>query len=351
MYSACRLLLVVAFCCAGCDRDKNKSKKAASGADGSVAVGKLVITPPSMEIPKGSAHEAGEGFFEQQLEVLGGAEVRRQAEEILQKKSPEIKAVPVAVQLARMKGSNIVSIVGRGDSSKYRAALVDAIMEAYVNFVCPPETELAAKSLADAKSAEKNLQEAERAWTAFRLENDPTRLSSDLSAAERSQKRLAVAISYYEQELNMTAKLTLEQDIRRRQASPSLPSEMSAELAALVRTTLTVAEIAYLSGLKGTSAPVTEAARKEAGKDREERVRSIRKQLEIARDLSATTAVEIVRLQSLRLESDKLQASHQAAGAEYAKKKSLEKMIGGGLNNTAHPMISIIEYASKTKGA
>ncbi len=263
---------------------------------------------------------------------------------------PDLAPAPVAIQVERVRGSNIVSVIGRGDSPDFSSALVDAVMEAYVASVNPAEADKGASSAADNEDAEKNLQEAERAWTAFRVEHDLARLKSDLAAAERRQKRLAVAKSFYEQELGLADKLNLEQDIRRRQASSTIPPEMPAELAALVRTSLTVGELAYLSALRGGNAPVLEAAKIEAEKDREERTRSFRKQMEIATDLATTTAGEIARLQALQTESTRLQSLHQAAEAAYVEKKSREKNLGPGLNNSVRPMVSITERAGQGQG-
>lgn len=350
MRSACRLLLVAAICCAGCDRSRHKGKRGGAEVAGPVAVGKLVITPPALETAKGSAYDAGEGFIDQQLLALGGDEIRRQAEDFLKKNQPDLKAAPVTLQTSRIKGSNIVSVIGRGESPEYNAALVDAVMEAYVNSVRPVETEKEASVTADAEDAEKALREVERVWTAFRVEHDLTRLKNELAVVERRGKRLAVATDFYQQELNLSAKLTIDQDIRRRQASPGLPSDMPAELAALYRTTLTVGELAYLNALRGTNSPVTEAARKEAEKDQEERLRSIRKHMEIAAELTASTAAEIARLQSLQKESETLEARHQAAEKVYVEKKTREKNMGGGLNDSVHPMVSITERAGRAKG-
>jgi predicted nucleic acid-binding Zn-ribbon protein len=248
-----------------------------------------------------------------------------------------------------MKGGNVVSVIGRGASPEYSGALVDAVMEAYVISVRPAEGETGTGLGSEIDRAEKGLQEAERAWTSFRLEHDISRLDSDLSAAERRQKRLGVAEDFYQRELDWVAKLTLEQDITRRQASAALPPEMPAELAALARTTLTVGEVAYLSALKGANAPAIEAARKEAEKDREDRARSMRKQMEIGRDLARAAAAEIARLRALQKESESLQARHRAAGAAYADVKSREKNMGNHLNDSVHPVVSITERASKVK--
>lgn len=343
------MVILAVLCCAGCDKDGQKAKKGADESLSPGVIGKLVVTPPAMQVAKGSAVEAGEGFFEQQMEAIEGAEIRRLAEGHVLKNHPEIVPAPVTIQLTRVRGSNIINIIGRGKSPAYCAALVDAVMESYVSIVSPAETKQASSPAADHVLAEKNLKETERAWTAFRLENDITRMNAELSAAERKQKRLAVAISFYEKELNLAAKLSLEQDIRRRQASPGLPSEMPAELAALANTTLTVAEITYLSNLRGTSAPAIEAARKAAEKDREERTRLMSKQLEIARDFSSTAESDVARIRVLLAESDKLQSTHQAAQVAYAEKKSIEKKMGGDLNAAARPGVSIIEHATKAK--
>jgi len=348
MHSFCRLLLVAAFCCAGCGRGKQKGKTGEAETAGLVAVGRLVITPPPLDASKGNRYEAA-GGIEQELDALGGAEIRRQAEEFLRKNCPEIKPAPVAIQVERMKGSNVVSVIGRGASPEYSGALVDAVMEAYVVSVRPAEVESGAGLAAQTDDAEKGLKEAEQAWTRFRLEHDLSRLDSDLAAAERRQKRLGVAEEFYQRELDWAAKLTIEQDLTRRQASPTLPAEMPAELATLVRTTLTAAELAYLSALRGANAPAIEAARKEAEKDREDRARSMRKQMEIGRDLARATGAEIARLRSLQTESERLQARHRAAEAAYAGIKSREKNMGAHLNDSVRPMVFITERAGKAK--
>lgn len=344
------MVILAVLCFTGCDKDGKKTKKGTDEPASPVVIGKLVVTPPAMQVAKGSAFEAGEGFFVQQMDVIEGAEIRRLAEGLVLKNHPEIQPAPVNIQLTRVRGSNIINIIGRGKSPAYSAALVDAVMESYVSMVSPADTNQASPPMADPVLAEKNLKETERTWNAFRLENDATRMNAELSAAERKQKRLEVAVSFYEKELNMAAKLGLEQDIRRRQASPGLPSEMPAELAALANTALTVAEIAYLSGLRGTSASALEAARKAAEKDREERARLMTKQLEIARDFSAATESDIARIRALLAESDKLQTMHREAQATYAEKKSIEKKWGGELNAAAHPGVSIIEHAARARG-
>lgn len=348
MHSICRFLLVAALCCAGCGRGKQKGKTAEAETAALVAVGKLVITPPLLDASKGSRYEAAGGIG-QELDALGGAEIRRRAEEFLKKNRPEIQPAPVAIEVQRMKESNIVSVTGRGASPEYSGALVDAVMEAYLLSVRPAEAGAGASLTAEIDGAEKGLKEAERAWTSFRLEHDFSRLDSELSAAERRQKRIGVAEEFYQRELDWAAKLTIEQDLTRRQASPILPSEMPAELATLVRTTLTTAELAYLSALRGANAPAIEAARKEAEKDREDRARSMRKQMEIGGDLARTTGAEIARLRSLQAESERLQARHRAAEAAYAEVKSREKNMEARLNDSVHPMVFITERASKPK--
>jgi hypothetical protein len=350
MHLVCRLLLAAVLCLTGCDRGKKKGKTRVDDPGDIVLVGKLVITPPAMETARGSALEAGEGYIEQQVGVLRGAEIRQQAENFLKSSRPELAPAPVTLQVERVKGSNSISVIGRGESPDFSGALVDAVMEAYVAFVNPAETEQGANPAADKAAAEKSLQEAERAWAAFQLEHNLSRLKSDLAAAERRQKRLAVAKAFYEQELDLAGKLSLEQDIRRRQATSILPPEMPAELAALVRTTLTVGELAYLSALSGKNAPVTEAAKAEAEKDRAERTRSFGKQKEIAEDLTTTTAREITRLQALQAESTRLQSLHQAAEAAYVEKKSRERNLEPGLNNSVRPMVSITERAGRVRG-
>lgn len=349
MHSACRLLLITTVCCAGCGKGRHKGQAEGAERGGPVAIGKLVITAPAAEASKGSRYEAG-GGIEQQMDILGGAGIRRQAEDVLKKSRPEIKPAPVLIEVERAKGSNVVSVIGRGESPEYSGALVDAVMEAYVASVRPVEDETGTATASGADETEKELMAAEQAWTRFRLEHDVSRLASDLSAAERRLKRLGVAESFYQQELGWAAKLTLEQDITRRQAAPGLPPEMPAELASLVRSTLTLGEIAYLSALKGANGSAVEAARIEAGKDREDRDRSLRKQMEVCRDLARGTVAEIARLRGLQQESETLQARQRAAETAYAETKSREKNMGDRLNDSVHPVVSITERASKAGG-
>lgn len=344
MRSLARLLLAAVLGCAACDARRGEGG-AAQEAPGTVAVGKLVISPPALETALGSARDAGEAFIEQQLTLLRGDEIRKQAVAALKKSKPDLQPDPVVIVVARMTGSNVVSVSGRGGTPQANGALVDAIMEAYVAAVRPREVERDAAAVASSSEAEKGLREAERAWNTFRLEHDIAALQSNRAGAQRRLKRLEVARNYYEQELAMAAKLPLDQDLQRRQASPMLPQDMPAEFAALARSTLTVGELAYLSALKQTNAGATAAALKEATKDQGERVTSNRKQLEIVNDLLKSVQAEIAKLEGNEVEAAKLEVRLKTAEARYRQTKAHEKNVGAGPNNPVHPVVSIMERA------
>ena len=340
--TASLLALLAVFLCAGCDtRHKPKSGAAVSGAS---AVGRMLIQPV------GAADAAaGDAVIEEQLRKLNGEPLRRQAEEALLKRNPSLKVAAVSVQTVRAPGSSSVSVVGHGSDVEAAKALVDQIMDLYAESMKIKDPSKEEKDL-DPASIEKELSESEAAWNAVRLEHEPARIETDLAAHDRRVKGLEAARAFCRQELDVSGKLSLEDDIRRRQQSSSLPADIPAEFASLLRTAPTSNETAYLNSLKQTNKVAIEAAKEEAEKDSKSRAEALRKQIEVIDDLTRSSATERAKFVAKQELVKKAEARFHAAEARYKDLRERRQASASGLASGVSAMVSITEHAGSVGG-
>lgn len=337
--------LLAALCCSGCGRSRVETTQS-----NQIVVGKLLIQIPAVRISRANrANDDTEKFLEDQMMALRGPKLRSAAEEMLLKEHATWKPSEVKLEIARVRGGSVISLVGRGGANDCARALINLIMDGYLTTVGSDKPN--ASNLKDETSrTEKGLQEAELAWNSFKLNNDLAHAASNLASLQRRLKQFTAARLFYQNEMESSASLSLEQDIERRKISSNLPPDMPAEFAAIARVTPTASELAYLAVIRQSNAAATEAARKEATNDREARLDSHRRQVEILNDLMGGIQTNIANLSAVQQQARVIEQSYISAESTYKMAKSREMNDGMSPDNSVTPsvMASVVERASVT---
>lgn len=279
--------------------------------------------------------------------ALRGPKLRNAAEELLLKEHANWKPSEVELDITRVRGSSVVSLVGRGGATECASALINLMMDAYLKTIGSGQTNVS-NYIEEAAKAEKELQEAEHAWNSFKLDNDTMHAATNLASLQRRSKQLSSARVFYKREIETSSGLSLEQDIERRRMSSGLPADMPAEFAVIARITPTANEFAYLTALRQTNAVATEAAHKEAKIDSEGRLDSQRRQIEVLGELLAGIQGEINKLSDLQLQAQKIEQIYKSAETAYKLSKERELNDGIVSNDSVAPNVvaSVVERAS-----
>ncbi len=311
-------------------------------------MGKLLIQIPAVRTSRANrANDNTEKFLEDQMMVLRGPKLRSAAEEMLLKEHATWKPSEINLEIAPIRDGSVISLVGRGGAKDCTQALINLIMDGYLTTVGSDKPN--GLNLKDETArTEKGLQEAELAWNSFKLNNDLAHATSNLASLQRRLKQFTAARLFYQNEMESSASLSLEQDIERRKVSSNLPPDMPAEFAAIARVTPTASELTYLAVIRQSNAAATEAARKEATNDREARLDSHRRQVEILDDLIGGIQANLAKLSSVQQQAQVFERSFISAETAYKTAKSREMNDGMSPDNSVapHVMASIVERAS-----
>lgn len=279
--------------------------------------------------------------------ALRGQKLRNSAGEMLLKEHATWKPSEVKLDIARIRGSSVITLVGRGGATDCARALINLIMDGYLTTVGSDQPNGSNFKNETAKT-EKGLREAEQAWNSFKLNNDLAHATSNLSTLQRRLKQLTTARLFYQKEMETSTSLSLEQDIERRRMSSNLPSDMPAEFAAIARVTPTASELAYLAVIRQSNAAATEAARKGVTNDRESRLDSHRRQVEILEDLIGGIQTDMAKLTAMQQQAQVIEQTYSSAETAYKTAKSREMNDGMSTDNSVAPLVmaSVVERAT-----
>ena len=313
-------------------------------ADGKTVVAKLIVRPGTT---KAMAPFQGnlEDFYDQQVSILASGELKG----VAQDKAGKVAKGPndaVTVQVARIKGSELLNLITRANSGEYAKAYAEALLDAYITKVqehsdkAAPEVD--AKEAAD---AEQKLKEAENAEYRYRLENGSANLDTEFDAARRKLKRLNSAMDYYSTELAMMAKTNLDLEVTRRKYPPPPPADMPEEFLRVLNYQLTPNEQAYLNAMTKADSAATAATRPQAEKDYKARIDAFKRQYETAKQLAADQEKKAAAMEASIAEGKKLTASLDAAKANYKKYRSTETQEAAALLQVKMPgvMVNVIQ--------
>ena len=89
-----------------------------------VAMGKVVVEAAD-------PGQNGEAFFQKEIEVLQGAELRNRALQRVHALHPEFKDVDLKTQASVARGSSILNVVVRGGEPNYLKAYLNALLDEY----------------------------------------------------------------------------------------------------------------------------------------------------------------------------------------------------------------------------
>lgn len=295
-------------------------------ANEKTVVAKLVVRPGKSEAVdwKGNL----EDFYNNQTQVLDDAELK----DVARNKAAKLAtapATPATVQVVRIRGSEILSLITHTASPEYGKAFLNALIDAYV--VKVQGTRLDEEAVVPASQpapeyaeAEKNFRAAESAEKIFAGENDLTHVKSLIENSQRHLARLASAENFYNGELDLMKRTGLDMDITRRKYPPQPPADMPAELARVVQLALTPNQLAYLNAMTKADNTAKEATRPGAQRDETSQMESLQRQLATVKDLQEDERKRIAEQQAILAKSKELEINLEKARAEFAKFESSE---------------------------
>ena len=268
-----------------------------------------------------------EDFYDNQAQVLDDAELKAVARANAAKVVPPPDA-PATVQVVRIRGSEMLSLITHCPSVDYGKAFLNALIDAYVVKVqgsrldqpvalpstAPPEMTEVEKKYRDAESAEK----------IFAGENDLALVKTAIDNSQRHLARLRSAENFYVGELDLIKRTGLDMDITRRKYPPQPPADMPAELARVVQLGLTPNQLAYLNAMTKADSAAKEATRPAAQKDETTQVESLQRQLATVKDLQEDERKRIDTQQAILTKSKELESSLEKTHAEFEKEQSSE---------------------------
>ncbi len=231
-------------------------------------VAKLIVSPGTLA--SANVKSNLEDFYDYQVSILDSPELKAAAQDAASKVVAGAERMPINVQIARIKGSEVLNVITRSASPEYAIAYSEALIATYIHKV--------------QGNRPNNPNEAA----------EPP-LKGDLEAVQRRIKRLQSAEGFYRAELDFIGRSSLDMEVTRRKYPQSPPSDMPEEFVRVLSLQLTPNEQAYLNALTKADPVAAEATRGQAEHDRKIRLESLGKQLQ--------TVVELIRDQQKRIEN------------------------------------------------
>ena len=317
------LCLVGAF--TGCRR----SSGGAIAPDANVVVARLLVQPGNTAAT-GSQSKGLEDFYDAQVSLLDGDELKRAAISKAMAGKTVASAPPLGVQVARIRGKPIVTISVRCESQEYAKAYLDALITEYVTKVQgvitnedeqKKQAQTGPDQLAGAENA---LREAEKSVARFKLDHDTQRFESEIANARKRVKKLVSAESFYQSELDLMSKTGLDSDLMRRRNAVNVPADMPEEFSRLINGNLTPNEQAYLDALTKTDLGTIKATRTLAEQDQKTRLESFRHQLDTVRELARDQEKRITETVAAANELQKLEKNLSVTRDVYQKIKQTQ---------------------------
>ncbi len=171
-------------------------------------------------LPESSSYrEELANFYGTQVELMLSREVRRRAEARVQALRPELRPAQVSVSAGVSKGTSIFNLSAVGDAPDYTQALLNAVMEEFLNYKREVRANVAETTVTsigeEIVKLEKELKEGEDALFEFQRRNNLPALEEAGNEAARFLAELKRRLAHQEQELNLLNILDLDQAIER----------------------------------------------------------------------------------------------------------------------------------------
>jgi capsular exopolysaccharide synthesis family protein len=96
--------------------------------------GKMILAG-SMKIPQGAIYsEESQNFYGTQVQLMQGAEVKRDSEALVRSSHPELQSVPVDITVVQRPRTSIFELSAIGSNGEYTQAYLNALMQKYLDF-------------------------------------------------------------------------------------------------------------------------------------------------------------------------------------------------------------------------
>jgi hypothetical protein len=342
----CSLLLIIGIP-VGCRKGASKGKTQTGSG---VAVAKLIVQPTgsgSDELTIGALDD----FYDKQIRLLNHDELKGMAQKKAFEANSELPAAAVTLQVARMSGNSIITLIGRSESPRLASSFLNELINTYVQRVqgvIADDLEIRARTetvRAKKAAAEKGLREAEKKLALFKLDHEATHAETDKAASQAKLKRLESARGFYQAELDITAKADLETDLQRRRNLVTPPADMPEEFQRLINSNLTPNEQAYVDALGRNDPATTKVTRLLAEGDQKARIESFKLQLGTVKQLTEDLQKRIREIEAAETSVKSLASAVDVARKAYDELKTaeLQNDVTGAGNQPPGVLVTIIE--------
>ncbi len=172
-------------------------------------------------------------FYKTQQQIIESSEVRKRAEEYVAATQPELASAAVDLKVYRDKASSIFDLRAAGADREYTKALLDGVLTEYIKYRSEIRGEHSANTL-DALTQqiyriEQQVESAEDELTEFTAQNNIVVLEQGGNSAAAYLAKLKTQLANFETEIDLLARLDIDQNIDRRAAeltsSPGLQAQ------------------------------------------------------------------------------------------------------------------------------
>ena len=164
-------------------------------------------------------------FYKTQEQIIESSEVRKRAEEYVAATQPELVNSKVELSVFRDKASSIFDLRASGTDTAYTKAFLDGVLTEYIKYRSEIRGEYSSNTL-DALTQqifrmEQQVESAEDELTEFTAQNNVVVLEQGGNSAAAYLAQLKTRLAHFETEIDLLARLDLDQNIDRRSSELS----------------------------------------------------------------------------------------------------------------------------------
>ncbi len=178
----------------------------------------------TISLPEGAVYSEELGnFYGTQAELMQSQEIRQRAAARVQALRPELKPSPVELSVAQQRGTSFFILTLVGDEPEYSEAFLNACMEEYIQLKREMRSETSDTALTaisdELVRLDKELRRGEDELLAFQKSNNVVFLEEEGNSAGKYLLQLKQTLAGMKTEYELLKRLSLEQNLERRQQS------------------------------------------------------------------------------------------------------------------------------------
>lgn len=215
-----------------------------------LSVGRMMVSG-KIATPEGTTYSEEMGnFYGTQSRLMESAPVRQRAAQRVESTFPDLRACAVSLSAAQERATSFFNLSAIGEEPNYTRAFLNACMDEYMRFKRDDVTSTTDKfvvSLTDSLlKCVRDLDAGELDLIEFKKKYNVAALGEEGNSAAKNLAQLNQKLATLKTELQLLAKLDVEQNIERKQQSPSAGA--SGENEVNPSSAPSGAEVEYLKG-------------------------------------------------------------------------------------------------------